>query len=85
MLTTRIKKLIEENRELQRKLDFHEISDKRKDSIDESSYHNTIENRKKRKRRLKTEVERSFICPLESCSKSYGSDNKIREFLKSAY
>lgn len=72
VLTTRIKKLMEENRDLQRKLDFHEVSEKHREGEDEAFYQNVADTRKKRKRRLKTEVDRNFICPLEVCMKSYG-------------
>lgn len=72
VLTTRIKKLLEENRELQKKVDFHEVNEAHKGVDDEPESANVADTRKKRKRRLKTEVDRAFVCPVEACCKSYG-------------
>ena len=72
VLTTRIKKLMEENRDLQKKIDFHEVNDVHRNAEEEVDAAAVAENRKKRKRRLKTEVDRNFVCPLETCLKSYG-------------
>lgn len=63
---------MEENRDLQKKIDFHEVNDMHKGGEDEVENLNIIDTRKKRKRRLKTEVDRNFVCPVEACLKSYG-------------
>ena len=32
----------------------------------------SVDDKKKRKRKTKEEVERKFICPITGCEKSYG-------------
>ena len=38
--------------------------------------------KKKRKRKTKDEVERNFKCNLDSCGKSYGSENSLNQHMK---
>ena len=40
---------------------------------------------KKRKRRTKNEVDRSYKCVVEDCDKAYGYCNKVRELSESAH
>lgn len=51
----------------------------------DNEYGETAEEKKKRKRKTKEEVERAFKCLLTSCDKSYGFYNKLGKQLKSAY
>ena len=38
--------------------------------------------KRKRKRKLKTEVMRNFKCGYPGCTKSYGSDNSLNQHVK---
>ncbi len=44
--------------------------------------HQQFIQRKKRKRRLKSEVERNYKCPIPECQKSYGSENSLNQHIK---
>lgn len=36
----------------------------------------------RRKRRLKTEIERNYKCVVPGCPKAYGSENSLNQHLK---
>lgn len=38
--------------------------------------------KKKRNRKKKSEVERNFICNIDGCQKSYGSENSLNQHMK---
>lgn len=76
VLNTRIKKLNEERFQLKKK-----IEDYNKDSSKRSFYSQGIL-KKKRKRKLKTEVVRNFKCGYPGCIKSYGSDNSLNQHVR---
>lgn len=44
--------------------------------------YNPDNGKKKRKRKTKDEVERNFKCNLDSCGKSYGSENSLNQHMK---
>jgi len=67
VLNTWIKKLTESNLTLKKRLENLENGD----SLDSISY-TANGNRKKRKRKLKKEVDRNFRCSFKSCNKAYG-------------
>lgn len=43
-----------------------------------------IQKRKKRKRKLKEQIQREYQCLVDTCSRSYGFGNKYRELLELA-
>lgn len=38
--------------------------------------------KKKRKRKKKDEIKRNFVCKIEYCDKSYGSENSLNQHIK---
>lgn len=38
--------------------------------------------KKKRKRKKKDEINRNFVCKIEYCDKSYGSENSLNQHIK---
>lgn len=76
VLNTRIKKLSEENNNFKKA-----IEDQLKGSSKRSYSSNGV-HKKKRKRKLKTEVVRNFKCGYPGCTKSYGSDNSLNQHVK---
>lgn len=76
ILTSKIKKLTETNRELKEKIEKLELAKLNKPAVVE---------KKKRKRRTKTEIVRTFQCSIENCQKSYGLVKKHRKLFESTY
>lgn len=77
VLNTRIKKLREENHNYKKK-----IEEFLKGGSSKRSYTSNGMLKKKRKRKLKTEVVRNFKCGYPGCTKSYGSDNSLNQHVK---
>lgn len=38
--------------------------------------------KKRRKRKLKCEVDRNFVCIVDGCEKAYGSENSLNQHIK---
>ena len=77
VLTTRVKKLVEENEKL--KIDYK--NSKINSQLD-PNYNEQGIKRMKRKRRLKEQVNRNFKCVVSNCNKAYGSENSLNQHIK---
>ncbi len=64
VLNSRIGKLKEENQILKRKLEMVESG--------QNQYQEDQTGKKKRRRKLKVEVERNYKCSFPGCTKAYG-------------
>jgi hypothetical protein len=76
-LTTKVKKLQEELEEMKQKLVEYQ-----KHGAPCNIRFDADNGKKKRKRKTKDEVDRSFTCNLDSCGKSYGSENSLNQHMK---
>lgn len=47
-----------------------------------SSERSDTEEKKKRHRRIASEIERDFCCPNQKCGKSYGTDASLVQHIK---
>ena len=43
---------------------------------------NNLEDTRKRHRRTATEIERHFVCQVDGCTKSYGSEGSLNQHMK---
>ena len=78
VLTTKVKKLQEEIEDLKEKIRKYEAQ-----TMGNISLGGTGDSiKKKRKRKTKDQVERNFSCNIDSCAKSYGSENSLNQHMK---
>lgn len=77
VLTTKVKKLQEEIRDLNDKIQKYETQ-----AYSGNMPFNGGMSKKKRKRKTKDQVERNFKCNIGDCSKSYGSENSLNQHMK---
>lgn len=70
-LGTRLRKALEEKKELADAIASFEMIDRSEN-----------EDKKKRVRRCANEIERKYVCPVEECQKSYGTDSSMAQHLR---
>ena len=75
-LNSNVKKLLTENENLK-----FQLNNKKK-NLSYIPDLTKILFKKKRKRKLKNEVDRNFKCPIPICSKDYGSENSLNQHIK---
>ena len=55
-------------------------------SFNEGTQIELLRNEKsKRKRKMKKDINLNYKCTVENCGREYGYDQKIRKFIKSAH
>ena len=77
VLTTKVKKLQEEIKELNEKIQKYELQ-----GLSGNVAFNNELGKRKRKRKTKDQVERNYKCNIDNCTKSYGSENSLNQHMK---
>ena len=77
VLTSKVKKLTETIEDLRDKLKKFENF-----GVPGNIKYGSELGKRKRKRKTKDQVERTFCCNIESCGKSYGSENSLNQHMK---
>jgi len=85
VLTTQMKELVAEKNELISRLAKLEKQHDMNVRSPRSSTGDSNENKKKRERRKACEIDRHYICPVEKCAKSYGSEGSMNQHLKNKH
>jgi len=85
VLTTQMKELVAEKNELISRLAKLEKQHDMNIRSPRSSTGDSNENKKKRERRKACEIDRHYICPVEKCGKSYGSEGSMNQHLKNKH
>jgi len=80
VLTTQMKDLVAEKNELLNKL--AKLEKRSKELNDTKTLDDAAEEKKKRFRRVASEIDRHYRCPVESCQKSYGSEGSLNQHVK---
>lgn len=77
VLTTKVKKLQEEIKELHDRIQKYEVQ-----GYSGNIAFNGELGKRKRKRKTKDQVERNYKCNIDNCVKSYGSENSLNQHMK---
>jgi len=81
LLTTKLKHLLTEKDELNKKLSTLE-SNRKKHEENMGWNFDISEDKKKRHRRTAVEINRHYKCPADICPKSYGSEGSLNQHIK---
>jgi len=85
VLTTQMKELLSEKNELIARLAKLEKQHDMNVRSPRSSTGDSSEAKKKRERRKACEIDRHYLCPVEKCGKSYGSEGSMNQHLKNKH
>jgi cell division protein FtsB len=85
VLTTQMKELVAEKNELIARLAKLEKQHDMNVRSPRSSTGDSSEAKKKRERRKACEIDRHYLCPVEKCGKSYGSEGSMNQHLKNKH
>ena len=79
ILSNQVKMMLSEKNELSGKIKRYESTYRPVDNKTESHWGDNTNNRH---RRAATEISRHYRCPVQSCTKSYGSEGSLNQHVK---